>query len=388
MHRRGFTLLEVALAAVIGAAILLATVGMFGLMERSETVLDKQFHQSRELGTLQIVLRRSFNAMLMSEETGEALEDTNAETQGDIGKGEVVETEDPAWDAEGNRPRILLEYDNSPDLQQMSLLVPSIPSDPMGMPQRFEVVLPRSPIPAALRLPTYGWQAQGIDLESEQEVYGISGAVRGVFELRPDGSRERYLLDHGMTPADGERVRNETQTGWTLWWRPIFPDEILKQQMNLPPSEDDFLRSAAEGYPVIRGVKRCRFLAFDNGYRRPVYAARTAPDLPAYLEVEIETYSGLYASWMFEVGWVNGPDPTITQPDPDQPDEQTPAGAGAPAGNTGGPGGGAGGGGTTRQGQSTGRGGGPLDGRPQSDQTQGGRPQGVRPGGGRGGGGG
>lgn len=375
MLRRGFTLLEVSLAAVIGSAILFATVGLFGLMERSETLLDRQFHQAREMGTLQIVLRRSLNAMLMAEDNAESMEDTSAETRGDIGEGEVVETEDPAWDMEGNRPRIFLEYDQSPDLREMSMLVPSIPNDPMGVPQRLELTLPRSPIPASLRLPTIGWQAQGIDLEAEQEVYGISGSVRGVFELRPDGSRERFLYNNGMTPSDGERLRNETQTGWTLWWRPIFPDEILKQQLNLPPSQEDFLRSAAEAYPVIRGVKRFRVLAFDNGYRKPVYAARTATDLPAYMEVEIETYSGLYSNWMFEVGWVNGPDPTITPADPEDPEAETPDGAGAPAGNTGGLGGGGGGG--TGGGTQRDRGGRPqtVD-RPQNDRQRGGRPGG------------
>lgn len=340
MVRRGFTLLETALAAVIGAAILFATLGLFGLMERSETVLDRQFHQSRELGTLQIVLRRSLNSMLMSEDSQESLEAADQEAQEELGTGEVIEPEEPAWDDEGNRPRILLEYDMSADLREMSLLAAPIPNDPMGIPQRLEVVLPRSPIPAALRLPTQGWLAQGIDLEAEREVYGISGSVRGVFELRPDGAREQYLRNMGMTPADGERVRDQTQRGWTLWWRPIFPDEIAKQQLGMPQTSEDFLRAAAEAYPVLRGVKRMRILAFDNAYRKPVYAARTATDLPAFIEVEIETWSGLYGNWMFEVGWLNGPDPTIGEPEAPEDEAETPDDAGGDNDNAGDPGGG------------------------------------------------
>jgi prepilin-type N-terminal cleavage/methylation domain-containing protein len=359
MARRGFTMLETVLAIVIGGAVLLSALGLFSLMSRSETVLDRQFHQSRQLGTLQIVLRRTFNSLLMSEDSSEGLAPTDQETREQLGTGEIVETKDPAWDEDGNRPRILLEYDTSADLREMSRLVPAIPGDPMGVPQRLEMVLPRSPIPASLRVPVRGWAAQGVDLEAGREVYGISGSVRGVFELRPDGSREKYLRDMGMTPAGGERRRRDEMPGWTLWWRPIFPDEVARLEMQLPETSDDMLRAAAEGYPLIRGIKRCRILAFDNAYRKPVYAARTASDLPAFVEVEVETWTGLYANWMFEVGWLNGPDPTIFEEDTDDPD--APAGQPAP-----GAGGGANGGGTTTRG--TGRDGRTRDSRNRLDR--------------------
>lgn len=355
MARRGFTMLETVLAIVIGSAVLLSAMGLFSLMGRSETVLDRQFHQSRQLGTLQIVLRRTFNSLLMSEDNTEGLAPTDQETREQLGTGEIVETKDPAWDEDGNRPRVLLEYDNSADLREMSSLVPAIPGDPMGAPQRLELVLPRSPIPASLRVPVRGWAAQGVDLEAGREVYGISGSVRGVFELRPDGSREKFLRDMGMTPADGERVRRRDEhPGWTLWWRPVFPDEVARLQMQLPETSDDMLRAATEGYPLVRGIKRCRILVFDNAYRKPVYAARTASDLPAYVEFEIETWTGLYSNWMFEVGWLNGPDPTILEDETDNADQ--PAGQPAP-----GAGGGANGGGPTTRGTL-------RDGRNQTDR--------------------
>jgi hypothetical protein len=328
-------------------------------------------------------MRRSFNSMLMSEDSQESLEAADQEARGELGTGEVVETEEPAWDREGNRPRILLQYDTSAELRQMMMLAPPPPGDPMGIPQRLEIVLPRSPIPPSLRLPTRGWLAQGVDLESDREVYGISGAVRGVFELRPDGSRERYLLSMGMTPSSGERVVHDEdpdRRGWTLWWRPVFPDEIARQQAGMPETSDDFLRAAAEAYPIIRGIRTCRILAFDNAFRKPVYAARTATDLPAFVEVEIECWSGLYANWMFEVGWLNGPDPTIAEPDAEGAgDAEVPDGDGAGngagngAGGAGSGAGGAGGGGTSRRSL-------------QSDSLRrgapGGRPQTGRPGGG------
>ncbi len=372
MVRRGFTLLETVLAAVIGGAVLLTALGLFSLMERSESTLDRQFHQTREMGTLQIVLRRSFNAMLMSEISQESLEATDQEAREQLGNGEVLETEDPAWDNDGNRPRVILEYDMSAELLEVSRLVPGIPNDPMGAPQRFEMVFPRAPIPASLRLPTRGWAANGFDVESGPEVYGISGAVRGVFELRPNGAREMLLMNNGMTPSGGERVGRDYEPGWTLWWRPVFPDEIARIQAGLPESSDDMLRAAAEAYPLVRGIKKCRFLAFDNAFRKPVYAARTATDLPAYVEVEIETYSGIYSNWMFEVGWLNGPDPTIIE----EEESDDPDAAPAPDGNGNGAGGNNGG---NNNGTNTGRlGGGNRDRTTTTRQQRGDRPQGTR----------
>jgi hypothetical protein len=252
----------------------------------------------------------------------------------------------------------------------------------MGAPQSLEIVLPRAPIPPSLRLPTRGWAAQGFDVDSGPEVYGISGAVRGIFELRPNGSRELYLENHGMAPSGGERQGREFEPGWTLWWRPVFPDEVARIQMGIPESTEDILRAASEAYPLVRGIKKCRFLAFDNAYRKPVYAARTATDLPAYIEVEIETYSGIYSNWMFEVGWINGPDPTIIEEEAADDPNAAPApnGDGAGGNNNGGNGNngtnrlGGGGGGrdgnTTRQQRGS---------RPQTDRNGGGRTNGGRP---------
>jgi len=334
----GFTLLETVLAAVIGGAIILTSVGLFSLMERTERVLDRQYTQTRQLGTLHQILRRSFNTFLMSPETGSSLQQTTGDGEAPIGTGEIVEEdeENPAWDGQGERPRIILQTDHSNDLARSLTLIAPPPGDPMGMPQRFEAVLPRSPIPSSLRLPTQGWLASGIDVENDLEVYGISGAVRGVFEFRPNGSREMLLAQAGYSVAGGEVQGLDREPGWTMWWRPIFPEEVARLNAGEPETEADILAAAIEAYPIIRGIKRARFLAFDNGYRLVNYAARTASDLPAYIELEIETWSGIYANWMFEVGWVNGADPTSPSDEPTPDAADTPEGEGV---NTPSPGG-------------------------------------------------
>lgn len=315
MKRRGFTLLETALAATIGGMVILTAVGMFSMIERSEKGLEQQFNETRQLGTLQQVLRRSINTILMSDALSASLESATGRENPEMGSGEIVESKEATWDGTGERPRIILEMDNTEDLARCMALAAPPMGDPMGMPQRLEMVSPRSPIPSSLRLPTQSWMNAGIDVANQLEVYGISGPVRGVFEFRPDGSRERLLQMAGMGVATGERVRRQTQTGWTLWWRPVFPDEVLRLQAGMPATEAEFITNAAEGYPILRGIKRARFIAFDNRFRRLAYAARTATDLPAFFELEIETWAGTYVNWMFEVGWVNGQDPSAPPQD-------------------------------------------------------------------------
>ncbi|MBX3321626.1 MAG: hypothetical protein KF757_01410 [Phycisphaeraceae bacterium] len=383
--QRAFTLLETVLAVTIGGMVILSTVGLFALLNRTDAVLDRQYTQSRQLGTLQIVLRRSFNTMLMSGDNTTALSPPASQGGEIVGSGQLVESDLPPWDGTGERPRVIIEADRSAELTFASTFVQPGFGDPMGVPQRMELVLPRTPVPASIRLPTQSWLVQGINVEQELEVYGISGSIRCVFELRPNGSRELMLRDAGMTPADGERVGRELEPGWTLWFRPVFPEEVIREGLGEPQTSDDMLRAAAEAYPIIRGVKRARFIAFDNGYRKATFAARTATDLPAYVEIEIETYSGLNVNWMFEVGWLNGPDPTAPPPAENETNTANAPGQGNNAGNNqNAPGGGPGGGG-----QNTGgRGGTRPDAAPQRPGTrpgdtqpqQGSRP--TRPGGG------
>jgi type II secretory pathway pseudopilin PulG len=352
--RGGFTLLETVLAATIGGAVIVSTVGLFALLNRSETVLDRQYTQSRQLGTLQIVLRRSFNTLLMSGDNTTSLTPTGNQNREPLGTGQLIESDLPPWDGTGDRPRVLIQTDLTDELALSSSFIQPMVSDPMGPPQRMELVLPRSPVPASIRLPTQSWLVQGVDVENELEVYGISGSVRGVFELRPNGARELMLFDAGMTPADGERSGRELEPGWTLWYRPVFPDELVREALGEVPGREEMLRAAAEAYPIIRGIKRARFIAFDNGYRKATFAARTATDLPAYVEIEIETYSGTNVNWMFEVGWLNGPDPTAPPPPPENEDTNAAGNTGQDAqGNQNAPGGGTGDGGTGGRPQTT-----------------------------------
>lgn len=313
MRSRGFTLLETVLAATMGGMVILVSIGLFSLINRSDAALDKQYSQSRQMGTLQIVLRRAFNSMLMAEDNRQSLTPTDQRNQ-PIGQGQEIELEAIPWDGTGERPRVIIQPDRSAELERARSYVQEMAGDPMGEPQRLELVLPRSPIPSSMRLPTQSWLSQGIDVENELEVYGISGSLRCVFELRPNGSRELMLREAGLAPAGGERIGREIDPGWTLWFRPVFPDEVVREAAGAPATEEEMQRAAIEGYPVLRGIKHARFIAFDNGYRMATFAARTASDLPAYVEVEIETYSGLIVNWMFEVGWVNGPDPSAPPP--------------------------------------------------------------------------
>jgi hypothetical protein len=116
-------------------------------------------------------------------------------------------------------------------------------------------------------------------------------AIRGVFELRPS------LKD------DGEPVFSQDGSvrAWTLWWRPLprlaQDDDGTVRQVGVTP-----------GVPVevATDLAYCRWQVFDDRKRQADFAAVYFRDLPAYIEMEVMTVSGVWANWMFEVDWATG----------------------------------------------------------------------------------
>ncbi len=64
MTRRGFTLLEVALAALLGSFILAAALGMFGLMERQDVRVGRNYDDTAELARCHQTLRRAMQTLV------------------------------------------------------------------------------------------------------------------------------------------------------------------------------------------------------------------------------------------------------------------------------------------------------------------------------------
>jgi hypothetical protein len=143
--------------------------------------------------------------------------------------------------------------------------------DALGV-QRLELVALQSP--AVARAADRSWTLANAE---------AGGGVRGAFELRP--------------AADGR--------GWEVWWRTYA--------LNEGPTG----AGGAGGVPrvplgeqrVARGFTRLKwsFVRSDEArqLQRLTEASATDPsEMPAYVELEVETVLGFKAQWMFEVGYV------------------------------------------------------------------------------------
>ena len=291
MNRRGFTLLETILAGLIGTLVLSACIGLFGLLDRSDRRLGARFEDVLAMGRLRTAVSRAMDTLVMS---------TDPQPAGSDGRNLP---ENPATPLPP--PRFVLEPDLAPSLTGLMRRA-NIAGKEGSPPQRFELVLARSPVP-----PPRG-----------RETAPAHGrrAVRGVFELRPDRRRER---DHGSYAVKGD------EAGWTLWWRPLrIPsgpttgtaqgDDADTRWMD--PSQDP---AAVE---IISGLERCQWTVYQDREKRTTYSAIWALGLPAYVELSVRTTAGVNAAWMFEVGWSNSPevvdDPLVPESAPEPGDEE------------------------------------------------------------------
>lgn len=328
--RRGFTILETVLAVVVGALVLLGCVSVFLATNRAERAFSRRFERTSELWTTQLATRRAFLNLLMAEQP-DAAPDPNPDVNAD------VDVEPAA------RSRIILEPDAA------------APASPTGFrPQRLEVTVARSPVPAILGSQIGSWIVQS-DRADPLDLTGTgvsSGAIRGVFELRPAGARELLMTRLGLHEPDHgleQRMATDPPPGWTLWWRPILSAEQAELETGVPPRPDtsggaDLARTRLAGaIPILTGVNTLVWTIFKSDERVTAYQGLTITDLPAFAELEVSLLNGQYASWMFEVDWTVGEDPDDiadeaedpdANPDDDGDDDSPPPGGPPPPGGS------------------------------------------------------
>ncbi len=279
MARRGFTMMETMMAAALGAAVVLACVGVFASMSRTDRVTALRFEQTSALSRVHLVMTRAFGNIVMSDTsvTGGPGAQLSAQEAGEIA---------------GVRPRILLEPDKNPSLER-SLSRAGIEGG--GRPQRLEMVVSKAPVPALMT----STRGEAMAMAAHEPSVYAGPALRGVFELRPDLSPQRAKA-LGVPGLDPRR------SGYTLWWRPL-PHEAqgaAGSLFTLEPEEDP------GAVPIASGLEKCSWLAFSKRERKSGFRALQFQDLPAYMEMEVRTTTGLTANWMFEVDWTNGPETT------------------------------------------------------------------------------
>lgn len=345
--RKAFTLLEIVLATVISASIAFVCLGLFVFFDRTDARLQERFLQNSELSRLFLVQQRAFGKLLLSEKPRTLRDaelklrnpgDAPASEGGVAGGVEGEETaEQVAKRASSrekrtdlrNHPQIIAIREQIPPRLELSFRddaridAPEFRDAIPGYsairaqrftttPQRLELVLTESPVPSkgalddpeALMERVAKQRARekqqlrrmraAADSASEQDDDDAEDfdfelpmrAVRGAFELRP------------MVPA-GADVSSQVR-GWEVWWVP------LPREAGPDEEPDDGEQILDEPYLVASGIAFIEWKVFQGRERRTQYVGRLSDDIPAYVEVEVETIGGLRANWLFEVDWSFG----------------------------------------------------------------------------------
>jgi prepilin-type N-terminal cleavage/methylation domain-containing protein len=422
MHARrpGFTMLELLLAVALGALVILATLGVFFQIDRTETLLSRRAKDANELSNLRLVIERVTSNFVMSTDPLPA-RDAAAEQSGSR-FGATRNARDPS--APAPVPRLILEPD--PVVAGATMLRRGgvdWNADATRV-QRLEVVVSDSPVPEqetdvfarararmdggrkfyvrgdlserrkggkesasggsassaasgaaksgsksdagggagglsmkSLEMPAFGGgdksksSAKGGSSDAKEKGRGAKGevdkgaagdtdrrdpgagpegdvapvrAVRGAFELRPqEPSAEQWR----QARARGE----EPEQAWQMWWVPLPP----RENGSSAPSIDEVME-AGEPFLIASNLRYVQWTMFDDNEHKSAMNATWEQQLPAHIEVAVETVSGLNANWMFEVDWGRGPEvppkPTDAGAKQAQPvDPASGGGGGAPA---------------------------------------------------------
>lgn len=341
---RGFTLIEVMLAAILAVIVVAMCISVMYALQRGDVALMQRQEETNDLQAMRFVMQRSFGSILVSDQSASARQGRGASGAGGPVEGPVLP------------PRILLDvspYSISGDAGAMEALAVAdaesvaggdgVVQLSMAQPQRLELVLTDPPVPVT-RLNTFQaaklviQQADrrasrterakqedrnksksgetgiataevvtgdGSEEEAEEEL--PVRAFRGAFELRPE-LKPREL-------ANGQSVQ-----AWELWWVPLPARRIADAAMNPgfseePKREKDAVdgvalvnAALAEPFRVAGNIKALRWRFFDDREKKTAYRGVQYRDLPAYIECAAETTSGQRVEWLFEVGWASGPE--------------------------------------------------------------------------------
>lgn len=394
-HSRGFTLLEVTLAAVLGAMIVFSCLALFGAIERAQRRHEVRVAQTNDFTRAYQIIERSFRLLVMSEQDNATDADTERRIERDLerSRGTILE-EDPLDDQTtrfelepDELPELgvsargvssfgsfrLMEYENqqvTPQVLRVALRAPPVAggfadqstnTDSGVMLQvvderaRAREALERSRAQRAAERQTRRTASSTGERSTASDPTIIGGAgdvvvgageeeeefdasdinrprapgVRAEFILLPDGSAPTSALQ-AATATGGQAARTDpnAQPGWTLWYREmpprsaasdLSPDErarALAGDTSFLTTDIDPADLALDIDPaslrvvrLVSGLKTCHWRVFRRGEFASRITAVSARELPAYVELTLETVGGRRENWMFEVGWSDGPEP-------------------------------------------------------------------------------
>lgn len=347
MTRRAFTLLETLLAASIGSVIVLAVLSIVWLVQTTDRRLNHRYEQMGDLRAARLVMSRTFTRLLVSSQPPPAMAPGEGTGQR---WADIKRKRDTDPDAFGP-DRISL----TPDPSLASMVMERAGPDARRItPQRLEVVLTDPPVPSprakaasdaavAAILTADASRRSGAQRRPESEsrrdrASGATGegergpgargsgaraagaqaprtppreakggdragpardaaadtappeetdmavrSVRGAFELRPDP------------------LARPGEPSWELWW-------VSLPRLGQAPGEVELAPVLDEPFRVASHIRYLSWRFYrDRDWMHEVHAA-ISDELPAYVEVEIETTAGLRDKWLFEISFARGPE--------------------------------------------------------------------------------
>lgn len=331
--RRGFSLLEMVLAVMVGSMVVMLSIALLTSIERGSGMMGARTEQTAEMQTVRLVMNRALNSILAA---------PPVQNQGRAPAVARAEGEPAPAPERTQAPRVMLDFD--PQVTGVMERRDADGSVVVQQPQRLEIVLLDSPVPSAMDVDPFalarvakreaarrergndgnaeGEQEGAGDETSREEDVTAAGetaageeeqsvedgdlgvrAVRGVFELR------QQLL----TAAQRERLRESVRNKpiYELWWRPLASPTSAAEWAAMSRGER-MVETVRLGRPVrLAGdITFARWRMFDDREKRTQYEATQYNQLPAYAEFEVETTAGLRHQWLFEIGGAIGPETT------------------------------------------------------------------------------
>lgn len=227
--RRGFTIIELTLATLLGSLIVAVCLGVFLAIARGDERSARRAQQVFEMSRMHTTMQKAARLLVMDQ--------PNILMQAVTGGAPAAPT---------GRPRIILEQDRETGWQRLELVV----AEP----------------------PILGSKPKSGDADPLAKY----AAVRGAFELRPDDeknpeSKSLYWVNYVPGQAEQKAISSES----------LIATGILRVHWRLA-------KTNAETKKLVR-LEEAQIAAWN--------------DLPAFVEVGVETVDGLKNEWMFEVCW-------------------------------------------------------------------------------------
>jgi prepilin-type N-terminal cleavage/methylation domain-containing protein len=282
--RRGFTLLELLMASLLATIIALTALGVIASVARADRASDQRTDAMLALAQIHKTFQRTFRSVLLDLPQRRVPANGASPQAGRANTGQAGQSGQSggAEDRPAPKPRVLLTEDESTGQQTL------------------EVQLSLHPI-------------LGMVNGQPRPEYQRFQPVRGIFEVREEAANLAERQQQIEQAATGRVTQGPSQGPLqgplAIWWVPLTKDGS--------PEEGAQVRVAGN----LRSVK-WQFARTGETKTLEKFSTGQFADwsqIPAYVELEVETMGGQRGNFMYEIAGTTGKPPGEANPDDDLP---------------------------------------------------------------------